>query len=1112
LSRICFSNIDEDYVAAHANPRRLSSSSIAPDMLLTSHAWFAPSRDDMDFRVADSMQHVRIPIKLTKAVFSPLIYTTQNLSSKTSIFHALLKSLPNLTQVADGSRILSKTDLTWQSPSENTFAKDYYIGAEAIIHLLYGANIELSQKEALLALLKKAYSADIKANKVNFTLDSIVSTPTKYPLWGKYYLLTDYDLTDRQPLDQIKFLDVSTNFPVLMNLQCIQDVVDTLPKVITVLPLNMRIDNPIGNSTKATKHPLTLKYAEIINANNMLAGMSDMTTTKTYCSAYKTLYKAVYNLYHKTPTDKYDGCALLSSIKSKHGFIRWNVLGKRIDYSGRSVITVNPEIPVDSIGIPRVMLAKLLLQHLCRELSVQDTLSSRYLNSLVRAKNYDKVCDMMEANGLFSKVPILVGRQPTLHKLSMQAYKIVPTRGKSIEINPLITAPFNADFDGDTFYCFPPLTEKAIEEVKAFAMNIDNIYAPKDSGITLMPRQEVIYGLNVLTTMRDYGVDHGYTYSDPKVLLDAVYNKKINVYDKVKVQGATTTAGRAVFDYLMGSVFNTLPYPITKGNIEGILEDIIDSDKSKVVERLNNLCKWGFRMAYLYPTPLSIWESPEYPAAKDKYTKEVKILDNLKYVGFVDTANYSKEFSDIVAEYNTTIEKGIVGKLLEADPSNGFALLTKSGARGSNSNLNQIFTHKGQISKDSTSKFDFLIDVPLRDQLTPLEHSITAYGGRKGHIDKNLNVADTGYDTRKMSHSSAHILINEHDCGTDEGFVFNKREMYQYFPDEKELTKRLGMFLRGRYLAKPIGPYDTNTLLTAEMANDIAVKYDNIEMRSPTKCKSSCCAKCYGVDLTTRKLATVGYSCGLAAAHSITEPSTQLTMNTFHSGGVAGKKDVVSNYERLTNYFGNSDISKKGYYTPVAWDTGKVNVAEARDHVKVTIGEKALKFPKSILPVKDYVNKGDVLSVNPGDFNIREMVEYGGVSKAQRATIYQMFNLFIDETYINLKHFEVLLSAMTVYKCLHSTDNVYQPGNYYTQHYVNNTPHENVTLSATIKGIQDIPSIIGPLTGILLEDQRDILNKATLMRSHDDLHDPYAQIALGMAPRLGSYYSEFRKE
>ena len=1051
-------------------------------------------------------QNIRSIIKFHCTIPNPLFVGPK--STYVEKFFSLVDKNVTLSDILTCSKILHIETNSLVSPDDLP-AGEYLFGAEILQYYLKQMDLE----ETRVKIVYRHFAPFLpKKTREMLCMSNITTAKTDYPIAGKYYLTNDIgSLIGDYPALRDDFLRKSfpttmSDIKLALNLKSLDELNILFMNDIIVLPIEMRPPVPVGDNLRHDS--LTKKYAEITRISQSMPITKSSKTAKAYASDYQALYAAVRSLQMESSINE-PRSSILDRVKSKEGHIRSNVLGKRIDFSGRSVITVNPDLDVDHVGIPRCILADLFTQHLLRELSKQGALDNTELINICSKYTKDQIVDKMISLGIFNKVPIIIGRQPTLHKLSMQAYWVTPTNGQSIEISPLITGPFNADFDGDTFWCFPPLTEEAIDEVRALMLNMDNIFNPKDGKCVVMPKQEIVYGLNRLTIDTGENQKSVPAFTNKEALLDAVFNHKINPYDKTSCEGMSDTAGRLVFHFLTHKIFlnkTSIKFPIAKASIDKLVSTCVEYCEDDLVSVLSNIARWGFRMAYFYPPKLTLYDKPDFEADFTQFHDAITVLEKYKNVGLLSDKEYESQFDSYVDTLQKSLESGILHKL---DASNGFLQLVTSGARGSKSNLIQIFASKGQIAKNNTEKFSFVIENSLSNQLTPLEHLISAYGGRKGHIDKNLNVSDTGYDSRKMYLSMGYITVNSHDCGTDEGLVLDKNEMLEYFKDEATVVRYLQQYLIGRYLAKPVGGVGTDTLLTEEIAKKLVdnPSITTIEIRSPIKCKNQCCAKCYGVDLTTHRVADIGYPCGYAASHSIGEPSTQLTMNTFHSGGVAGAVDVVSNYTRVSTYL-NASSNPNIAYDPVAWTTGPVlvEVVGNKRKVKIASSSKCAYVPLESGPIKSYVEKGERMHVTPGDCAVKEYLAYNGLEKTQRFLLFQMFNLFIDEVYINLKHFEVLVAAMTIHNCYSSNTEDYKVGCTYTTKYVNQHPfsEKDVYLIPTIVGLVEATRAIGPVSALLLEDQRNVLQNICLSNNKDVIDDPMVHIALGHKPNLGT--------
>lgn len=963
---------------------------------------------------------------------------------------------------------------------------------------------------------------------------------------------------------------------------------------IVVLPEEM---HPVIDKRK---HKLTKRYEYVIKANNELyASLASGANPNELSIAHKALNNAVSKLQYKlqgTGSDvKKDDLSVLERVKGKEGQIRKNNLGKRQDYSGRAVVVINPFLPLDVIRVPKTMLPVLLEYHALPYLAagirknvynqnhnqhVANVFDRIKLSNLRSSTAREQISKIIKHEKLLDKVPIVMGRQPTLHKQSLQAFHIEESEYQAIEVNPLVCPAYNMDFDGDQGHLEVPLSDEAIREVNDLLLTTQNLFLAKTGSCTTEPRQDMLYGLYVCT--RDTYVVGQYqtnlifeSYEDVR---QAVMNHKVKVWETVGVLeggGGQVLAGDAALIACyppgvlqprghQGRGFAVQPF--YKKTLSDYMELILATDSDgnflypigekrasncTFVGVINRLVELGFKVARLYPVNMTLMLpgvtlSYEYakslgynvnPVKKtngteftiqgelDNFHEAMSELDLLYNLGLETDDNYRLEFDknlDVLSNEMSTYMTKALGEM------NGYVQLSVSGARGSSDNLNQAFAYKGRVKKNSTESFDALLENSYASQMTPLEGFVAAYGGRQGQIDKSLKTGDTGYAMRQMWHATQGLVITCEDCGTPTGITLNKKELTLFSDSEnedaikKDVEELFAYTITGRYRV------GTNRMISAAEAKQLAKdpKVTSISIRSPLTCSNPCCAKCFGTDWSTRKKVVIGTPVGIVAAQSIGEPGTQLTLKQFQKGGVAGKAEVTSAFDKVSNYIHLSNLAdkwRKGKYPgydPVAWASGKVVETPASTLGMKRITIEGSKGKSIIVPndtiFKEEAIKGEGLAYKHGDYDISELIRYAGLQNAQFYLVFKLFSLYKSEVKIRPIHFEVLVASMLRFMIISTDRSDLMVGQYCTRHELFSGNITNTKFEARLVGVKKLTEAsMDALDAIVMESQGEGLSRTCLLGLSDSLTKPLNRMMLGLTITCGSNvpgFIENRKE
>lgn len=938
--------------------------------------------------------------------------------------------------------------------------------------------------------------------------------------------------------------------------------------------------------------PITLKYSDLIKRATQLADQINTGELKLshYVQYYKSLDKVFTELTYASSRDSKNQKSFKEANTSKKGRVRYYLLGKRVDHSGRSAIIVNPSLRLDQIGIPIDMLGKLYRYHLMKRTSPQQ------MDKLLKRSSEDLYRELKES-GILDSIPVAVNRAPTLHRLSFRSFYVVPSYSKAIELHPLVCPGYNADFDGDQMAVHVPLLEESIKEVIELMLSTRNLFVPASGEHTLLPRQEIIYGLNVASRDYDRKPLASKIFNSLDELKESVLSQITNVADTVQVKDyGSDTAGKHLLRWCLPKSMRGVIEVVTKKSIVKYADKLLETGLKNYSDAINRMVEVGFAIAELYAPATSIIDeiNPNSLLADPfgQFHKNMETVSHNYALGLEDEETYTQKFEDEFKKVEELMSERIASEL---GAENGYLQLVESGARGSKENLIQIYGYKGRIQKNSYESFRAVIEKSFSDQLGPLEHFISAYGTRKGMIDKVQKTGDTGYANRKMYQAASDILIRSNDCGTEAGLPLRKSDIRRHVKAEEESKKQeitstiYQDVIRGRYIAKKdrifnpdyikkeqelvdnllyeLGPTDeryrnrqnqlanmqalanklrnTDYYIDAESAKLADKCTSSITLRSPLTCLDQTCSKCYGDDLTIRGKAVKGTPVGFIAGQSIGEPGTQLTMRTFHKGGVAGKADVTSDFDRMEGFLSVFDLAKKPTYDPIAWATGKVSIKESYNKVTIRIErpsdeefeamseQEKLEVEKCAhlykkhteVPVgadiKPYAVKGEGLCVIEGDHTIKEVLEFAGEMSAKVYLTLAMYMTYHGKAEVNFKHFEVLVSEMFRYIVKHSENPEFKPGLLYSRREL--MKHQGVRYNEDTRdyeavGVTYTPIVLSatdaqirkndPLNTVLMEKFVLGLGRSVLLGLESNHDSQMGRLMLSQRLTVGTGYND----
>lgn len=666
--------------------------------------------------------------------------------------------------------------------------------------------------------------------------------------------------------------------------------------------------------------------------------------------------------------------SLTDMLSGKEGIFRKNLLGKRVDYSGRSVITVGPQLNLDECGLPLYIAVKMFTPFIIGKLIERKIVyTPKQAEKLIKEENPISLKILEE---VIKDKYVLLNRAPTLHRLSIEAFKIKLMPGKTIRLHPLVCSSFNADFDGDQMAVHLPLSEEAQREARELIAADKNILKPASGEPTLTHHQDMTLGIYYITDSHTDTPKFAGIFTTYEQVKARYYSNEVHLRDTIKFlhedQYIDTTVGRVLFNDLLPEKIRFKNETITKKGIKKILDEIYDNyDMDVVVKVADRLKDRGFKYATIAATTVNVFDMM-VPKEKEEILKEghtrANDIYNFAFKGFVSEEEKHrlivKTWSDIVKR---------IEKLVKSTykPGNNAYTLVDSGARGTWGQMTQLSGMKGLVQSPSGEIIELPIQSSLIEGFSPIEYFIAAHGARKGKADTALRTAESGYLTRRLCDSSQEVIVRREDCGTNDYITFSKDEAELRGEPYKDL-------IFGRVLGADASDANGNVILRkGEMIDKQAVKLiidadiSMIKVRSPMTCKiiSGVCQKCFGMDLATRRAVDIGMPVGIISSQSIGEPGTQLTMRTFHAENVTGEGgDVSQGIRRVEELF---EVRKPKKSAIVAPFDGKIFATEAGKQLDVEIVGEPEPKPyiikegyKSLVKVGQEVKKGDDYAIS----------------------------------------------------------------------------------------------------------------------------------------------------
>ena len=594
--------------------------------------------------------------------------------------------------------------------------------------------------------------------------------------------------------------------------------------------------------------------------------------------------------------------SLSDMLKGKQGRFRQNLLGKRVDYSGRSVIVVGPSLKMNQCGLPKKMALELYKPFLMRELVKRELASNIKIAKKMVEEEDENVWELIEE--IIKNHPVLLNRAPTLHRLSIQAFEPILIEGKAIRLHPLVCSAFNADFDGDQMAVHLVLSNEAQMEAKLLMLATNNILAPSSGKPIAVPSQDMVMGCYYMTKERKGEKGEGKIFSNKNQLITAYQSKQVGTHAlvKVRIDGelVETTPGRLIFNTMLPKEVRDYSKTFGKGPLGKLIADLYKKfGFAKTSELIDKIKDFGFHYGTMAGITVGI-EDLEIPETKktilEKAEADVTEVEQQYKAGeIIDIERYRRT----VAIWSEAVEEITTEMMDNLDEFNPVYMMANSGARGSIKQMRQLGGMRGLMSDTQGRIIEVPIKANFREGLNILEFFMSSHGARKGLADTALRTADSGYLTRRLVDISHEVIVNHDDCGCDGGIVVSD------LVDAGKVIEKLGERIYGRNLAEDLVHNGEviatrNTMITEDLVKKIEeLEIREVKIRTPLTCKleKGVCKKCYGVDLSNHKEILKGEAVGVVAAQSIGEPGTQLTMRTFHTGGVATAAEVQSNYK-----------------------------------------------------------------------------------------------------------------------------------------------------------------------------------------------------------------------
>ncbi len=829
--------------------------------------------------------------------------------------------------------------------------------------------------------------------------------------------------------------------------------------VIPVIPPDIRPMVQLDGGRFATSD-LNDLYRRIINRNNRLArllelGAPDIIVRNEKRMLQEAVDALIDNGRRGRPVTGPGNRALKSlsdMLKGKQGRFRQNLLGKRVDYSGRSVIVVGPELKIYQCGLPKEMAIELFKPFVMKELVSNGTAHNIKNAKKMVERLQPEVWDVLE--DVIKEHPVMLNRAPTLHRLGIQAFEPILVEGKAIKLHPLVCTAFNADFDGDQMAVHLPLSVEAQAECRFLLLSPNNLLKPSDGGPVAVPSQDMVLGIYYLTQERPGAKGEGSIFKSVNEAILAYENKAVTLHTRVTVRVSKvrpdgsvkrsiieSTVGRFIFNEIipqdLGFVDRSIPenelklevdFHVGKKQLKQILEKVINVHGAiQTAITLDDIKAIGYKFSTRAAMTVSISDMT-VPESKKKLIADAQdTVDHISKNFRRGLITEEERYKEVIETWKNTDDQLTHDLLTGLDKYNNIFMMADSGARGSDKQIKQLAGMRGLMADTTGHTIELPIKSNFREGLDVLEYFISAHGARKGLSDTALRTADSGYLTRRLVDVSQDLIIREVDCC--EGGEIPYMEI-KAFMDGRETIESLEDRLTGRYIAETITDPETgeivikaNHMCTPKRAKAVIQVLEktgrqSVKIRTVLSCKShiGVCAKCYGANMATGQPVQVGEAVGIIAAQSIGEPGTQLTMRTFHTGGVAGG-DITQGLPRVEELF---EARKPKGLAIITEFAGAVAIKDTKKKREITVTNNETGNSKTYLipygsriKVQEgqYLEAGDELT--EGSVNPHDILKIKGVRAVQDYMIQEVQRVYrLQGVDINDKHIEMIVRQM----------------------------------------------------------------------------------------------------
>lgn len=799
--------------------------------------------------------------------------------------------------------------------------------------------------------------------------------------------------------------------------------------VIPVIPPELRPMVQLDGGRFATSD-LNDLYRRVINRNNRLKRLLDLGAPDIIVRNEKRmLQEAVDALVDNgrrgrpvTGPGNRPLKSLSDMLKGKQGRFRQNLLGKRVDYSGRSVIVVGPDLKLSQCGLPKEMALELFKPFVMKRLVNQG-----YAHNIKSAKRMvervrDEVWDVLE--DVIREHPVMLNRAPTLHRLGIQAFEPVLVEGRAIQIHPLVCTGYNADFDGDQMAVHVPLAAEAQSEARILMLSSHNILNPKDGRPVVTPTQDMVLGCFYLTIDRDGEKGEGMYFRDEDEAVFAYESEELELHAKIKVRRKPgefleTTVGRLIFNQIIPSELGYINKVVDKKMLAQIISKCYHQlGYAGTAELLDGIKKLGFIYATKAGITVGITDVMIPPDKQEILAKAEGEVDKVEQQYRRGLITEDERYGKVTGIWQRATEQVTDSLLEHLDHLNPIYMMAVSGARGNIQQIRQLAGMRGLMADPSGRIIDLPIKANFREGLTVLEYFISTHGARKGLADTALRTADSGYLTRRLVDVAQDVIVREVDCGTTEGIYVAE------VTDGDDVIENLEERIIGRFTLEPVVNPETGEIIVEadqeireeEAEKIIAAGIKNVLIRSTLTCNTryGTCQKCYGRNLATGFTVEIGEAVGIMAAQSIGEPGTQLTMRTFHTGGVAGE-DITQGLPRVEELFearkpkGQAIIAECDGIVSIAENKGKREIEVAGEEEKQTY---TIPFGSRLrVENEQFVEAGEELT--EGSVNPHDLLQVKGTGAVQAYLLREVQRVYrMQGVDINDKHIEVMIRQM----------------------------------------------------------------------------------------------------